>query len=46
VDDPDDVVPGTGADGDLPDTGGASLLFGAAALVLAAALLARRVLAP
>jgi hypothetical protein len=46
VDDPDDVVPGTGADGDLPDTGGAPLLFGAAALVLAAALLARRVLAP
>jgi len=46
VDDPDDVVPGTGADTDLPDTGGAPLLFGAAALALAAALLARRILAP
>ena len=46
VDDPDDVVPGTGDDDPLPDTGGAPLLFGAAALVLAAALLARRILAP
>jgi hypothetical protein len=46
VDDPDDVVPGTGDDDPLPDTGGAPLLLGAAALVLAAALLARRILAP
>jgi hypothetical protein len=46
VDDPDDVVPGTGDDDPLPDTGGAPLLFGAAALALAAALLARRILAP
>jgi hypothetical protein len=38
--------PGTGDDDPLPDTGGAPLLFGAAALALAAALLARRVLAP
>ncbi len=44
VDDPDDVVPGTGDDGPLPDTGGVPVLLGAAALVLAAALLARRIL--
>ena len=46
VDDPNDVVPGTGDDDPLPDTGGAPLLLGAAALVLAVALLARRILAP
>jgi len=46
VDDPDDVVPGTEDDDPLPDTGGVPLLFGAAALAMAAALIARRVLAP
>jgi hypothetical protein len=46
VDDPDDVVPNTGDKGPLPNTGGAPLIFGAAALALSAALLARRLLAP
>jgi hypothetical protein len=45
VNDPDDVVPGTGDDKPLPDTGGFPLLLGAAALALSAALLARRTLA-
>ena len=46
VDDPDDVVPGTGTDKPLPNTGGAPLLLGAVSLALAAALVARRTLAP
>ena len=46
VDDPDDVVLGTGDDDTLVDTGGVPLIFGAAALALSAALLARRILAP
>jgi hypothetical protein len=46
VSDPDDVVPNTGDKGPLPNTGGAPILFGAAALALSAALLARRILAP
>jgi hypothetical protein len=46
VDDPDDVVLGTEDKGPLPNTGGAPLIFGAAALALSAALLARRLLAP
>lgn len=44
--DPDDVVPGTGNDKPLPNTGGVPLIFGAAALALAAALLSHRILAP
>ncbi len=46
VDDPDDVVPGTGGDKPLPNTGGAPLLLGAVSLAIAAALVARRMLAP
>jgi hypothetical protein len=46
VDDPDDVVPGTGGDKPLPNTGGAPLLLGAVSLAIAAALVARRTLAP
>lgn len=46
VDQPDDVVPGTGVDKPLPNTGGGPLLLGAVALAAAAALLARRLLAP
>ncbi len=46
VDDPDDVVPGTGSDKPLPNTGGAPLLLGAVSLAIAAALVARRTLAP
>jgi len=46
VDDPDDVVGGPKDDKPLPKTGGAPVLLGAAALALASALLARRILAP
>ncbi len=46
VDDPDDVVPGSGGDKPLPNTGGAPLLAGAVSLAIAAALVARRTLAP
>ncbi len=46
VDDPDDIVPGTGKDGPLPNTGGVPLLLGAVSLACASALLARRTLAP
>lgn len=45
VDDPDDVVGGPKDDKPLPKTGGAPVLLGAAALALASALLARRILA-
>lgn len=45
VDDPDDVVGGPDDGKPLPKTGGAPVLFGAVALALTSALLARRVLA-
>ena len=46
VNDPDDVVGGPEDGKPLPNTGGAPVLFGAVALALASALLARRILAP
>ena len=46
VNDPDDVVQGTGSDKPLPNTGGVPLLAGAVSLAIAAALVARRTLAP
>lgn len=47
VDDADDVVPGTANDDPLPNTGGLPVTLGAAGLLLvAAALISRKILAP